>query len=78
MCNNTLDYVSMEPIVYAISGLPEFNERSVVWEKANSCGFDDVFGDDSTPIVRLHTPKYYAEINDFMPEEYWNYEEFKV
>jgi hypothetical protein len=73
-----IDYVSLDFIVYALSGLPEFNERNVAWEKIEACGFHDVFGEDQTPIVRKHTPKYYAYVNDDKPSEYWDYPEFKV
>lgn len=79
MYEKQIDYVSFEFIVFALSGLPEYNERSVVWDKAVKCDFDGVFGEEvEKPIERKHTPKYYADANDNMPRSYWAYEEFKV
>jgi hypothetical protein len=36
----------------------------VVWEKAKKCDFDYVFTPEvGEEIIRLHTPKYYADAN---------------
>jgi hypothetical protein len=74
MYSDQIDYVSFEFLVFALSGLPQYNERSVVPEKALKCEFNDVFGEEKkTPIQRKHTPKYYAYANDDKPREYWEY-----
>jgi len=46
MYRDQIDYVSFEFIVFALSGLPQYNERSIVWEKAEKCQFSEVFGEE--------------------------------
>jgi hypothetical protein len=59
--------------------MPQYNERSTAWDKAFMCNFERIFGEEvKVPIVRKHTPKYYANVNDNMPREYWAYEEYLV
>ena len=62
MYRNQIDYVSFEFIVFYLSGLPRF-DVSPAWDKAQKCGFQKLFGEeDKGPIIRLHRPKYYADV----------------
>ena len=79
MYRKQIDYVSFDFLMFALSGLPQFNERSIFWDKVDKCDFEHMFGKkEKKPIQRKHTPKHYADVNDDKTREFWDYKEFVV